>query len=458
MKVQKYEIARVIDKLKSIVQKNDQFPALGGILVKDGYLIASNSEITMKVKLEASEGSYFIIPMKAFDLIKNLPDGEIDISATDKNVVMIKIGAIKNKYQSYPPEEFNFDITEDPEADGVELNGKKIMEAIGHVIYAAADGGANTQMTGIYFEGTDSGVSLAALDGHVVAVDSVKAEGAKDMKLIVPKATAKKLISMGVIDDVTLTYTKNSAVFKSDEYTIYTRLIEGKYFAYQKMFTEGEINTCASRTALIGAMTRAKMCTEEKQPAVFQIEDDVLNISIRDKLADYQEQVPLQETVCKSIRLGFDSRLVLETLKAFTCDNIALGFTSPRTPMIVEAEDRELLDVAKKYEVLGEKPEELAKALKTLKNAGGTAFNDMIGILDRNMAMIDNSGVFGEIGKSFSGGATTSVKKSAAEGKIDTIAKGLIEKDPSLSYNLALAKAWEAHPELMAEYEDEAGY
>ena len=33
MKVQKYEIVRVIDKLKSIVQKNDQFPALGGILV-----------------------------------------------------------------------------------------------------------------------------------------------------------------------------------------------------------------------------------------------------------------------------------------------------------------------------------------------------------------------------------------------------------------------------------------
>ena len=81
---------------------------------------------------------------------------------------------------------------------------------------------------------------------------------------------------------------------------------------------------------------------KKKQPAVFQIEDDVLNISIRDKLADYQEQVPLQETVCKSIRLGFDSRLVLETLKAFTCDNIALGFTSPRTPMIVEAEDSDM--------------------------------------------------------------------------------------------------------------------
>ena len=77
--------------------------------------------------------------------------------------------------------------------------------------------------------------------------------------------------------------------------------------------------------------------------------------------------------------------------------------------------------------------------------------------LNRNVAMVNNSGVFGEIGKSFSGG-TAAVKKSAAEGKIDTIAKGLIEKDPSMPYNMALAKAWEAHPELMAEYEDEAGY
>ena len=84
------------------------------------------------------------------------------------------------------------------------------------------------------------------------------------------------------------------------------------------------------------------MCTLETQPAVYQIEDDVLNISIRDKLVDYQEQVPLQENVCKSIRLGFDSKQVLETLKAFTCDNIALGFTSPRTPMIVEAEDSDM--------------------------------------------------------------------------------------------------------------------
>ena len=141
MKVQKYEISRTIDKLKSIVQKNDQFPALGGVLVKDGYLIASNTEMTMQLKLEASKGSCFIIPMKAFDVIKNLPDGEVDIDTEGENIVVIKTKAIKNKYQSYPPEDFSFDITENPDAPGVVINGKSLMEAIGHVIYAAADAG-----------------------------------------------------------------------------------------------------------------------------------------------------------------------------------------------------------------------------------------------------------------------------------------------------------------------------
>ena len=49
MKVKKYELVRIIDKLKSVVQKNTVHPALGGVLVKEGYLIAANGEITIQV-------------------------------------------------------------------------------------------------------------------------------------------------------------------------------------------------------------------------------------------------------------------------------------------------------------------------------------------------------------------------------------------------------------------------
>lgn len=197
-------------------------------------------------------------------------------------------------------------------------------------------------MMGVYFEGGENKIKLVALDGHVVAVDSIPTDGTADMKLIVPKTVAKKLVSMGIIDDVAVTYTRNRAVFKSKEYTIYTRLIEGKYFDYNRFFMAGKMKTYVSRPELVAAMTRAKMCTEEKKPAVFEMNEDQLNIRIADRLTDYQEEVKLQDPLPEPLKIGFDSKLVLETLKAFTCENIAMNFSGPKMPAVVEAEDSDM--------------------------------------------------------------------------------------------------------------------
>lgn len=115
------------------------------------------------------------------------------------------------------------------------------------------------------------------------------------------------------------------------------------------------------------------------------------------------------------------------------------------------------MEVAKKYEIIGKKPEELAPVLKSLRNAGGTAYDDMISTLDSMVAMADSSGVFSEIGKSCRGSAGI-VAKGKTESRVESIAKGYIEKDPSLSYTDAVAKAWENNPDLLASYDDEAGF
>lgn len=122
-----------------------------------------------------------------------------------------------------------------------------------------------------------------------------------------------------------------------------------------------------------------------------------------------------------------------------------------------EAEERELMEVAKKYEIIGKKPEDLVPTLKSLKAAGGTAYNDMIGILDSAVSMAEAGGTFEEIGKSGHGRTGTPVAKSDSEAKIESIAKGYMEKDPNLNFTDAVAKAWENNMDLMAAYEEEAG-
>ena len=121
------------------------------------------------------------------------------------------------------------------------------------------------------------------------------------------------------------------------------------------------------------------------------------------------------------------------------------------------AENREFMEIAKKYEIIGKKAEELGPVLKTLKAAGGTAYDDMISTLDSMVAMADNSGIFSEIGKS-GRGSHVSVAKGKSEAQVESIAKGYMEKDPDLNYADALAKAWESNPELLASYDEEAGF
>ena len=180
-------------------------------------------------------------------------------------------------------------------------------------------------------------LNFVGLDGHVLAWDRVDYEG--EFELLIPKNTVEKLKSLGLSGEVQIKHNKWGAVFATEDFEVYTRLIEGEYFKYRSMFKELPIHTVVSRSDLLDAMVRAKMCTEEKCPVRFEMSGNTLSLSIKDKTTDYNETVELQEDMSKEMTIGFDARLVLETLKAFDCDNVGLSLEGPKMPMIVEAED-----------------------------------------------------------------------------------------------------------------------
>jgi len=114
-----------------------------------------------------------------------------------------------------------------------------------------------------------------------------------------------------------------------------------------------------------------------------------------------------------------------------------------------EAEEREIMEVAKRYTIIGKKPEELAPVLKGLKAAGGTAYADMIAVLDSAVQTVEKSGVFGEIGKRGNGGS----EPDDAWGKIEVAAQEIAKSNTGLTYAQAIDKACLDHPELLEAYE-----
>ena len=108
-------------------------------------------------------------------------------------------------------------------------------------------------------------------------------------------------------------------------------------------------------------------------------------------------------------------------------------------------EIKDLAVLSQKYEIIGKKADELAVKLYALKKAGGTAYDDYVGLLDEQVTLVEKGGMFGEIGTSRSGsGAETGIGA-----KVDEIRKA----NPGISMPEAIAKAYEENPELAARYE-----
>lgn len=336
MKIEKSELAKRIGELKSVVPKSSPKPALMGILVQGNCLIASNGETTVKAILDTTQGETFIIPSKAFDLIKSLPDGEVSVTADNKHLVTIKIGKIKNTYQSFPAEDFPYTAEHISEGGGeTKIQAKELKEAMSHVLYAIPDKSVSAIMSAMCLQAGDGKLNFVGLDGHVLAWDQKEFDG--EFELLIPKIAAEKVLSLDMVDEVAIEFDGFSAMFKTKKYEVYTRLIEGQYFKYKQMFNDLPNVTEVRREDLLNAIIRAKLCTDELTPTKFELEGESLTLSIKDRTADYSETIQLLRPAEK-LTIGFNSRLVLETLKAFCSDDVLVKFGSSVQPMILSAE------------------------------------------------------------------------------------------------------------------------
>lgn len=108
-------------------------------------------------------------------------------------------------------------------------------------------------------------------------------------------------------------------------------------------------------------------------------------------------------------------------------------------------EDAEMVAVAKKYEILGKKAEELAPVLKKTKAANPEAYTQLISTLDNMLEITKKSSAFTEIGTNGNNGSTDAAAQIAKH------AEEIRKSNPKLSIYEARDLAYQQHPELIDE-------
>ena len=188
----------------------------------------------------------------------------------------------------------------------------------------------------------------------------------------------------------------------------------------------------------------SNMTEEEKKEALKALQADASKESTEKRFNSGAGEVQIQEAVNKAMSNAMEG-----VTKNFS--DMMAKIMEPIQKRAEEAEQKSLEEVAKKYELLGTKVEDLVPVLKSMKETSDKAYNNFIASMDNNLAVIQKSGLFEEIGKS--GGAHTGNNDTEGVAKMNAKVAEIKKSMPNLTDAQAQDIVMQNDPELRAMFD-----
>jgi DNA polymerase III sliding clamp (beta) subunit (PCNA family) len=333
MMIEVAEIAAKLGKIKGARKTKSPIPALEGILFRNNRLTAYNLEYGITAELDVETDETFILPERAVEMIEALPDGVVDITADDNNMISIQIGSIKNRFSSEPA----CDFPEIPHIDGAggrfELPWEELEKAISSVCYVVPVKSQRRALLGVLFDAGAEWLNIVACDGYRMAW-SRQRMGA-EFEFIIPRDCIQKLLSIGLKESIEITFNKNHAIFKTPEYTVFTRLIEEKFLKYETALPPPINTTVINRDIFMECTRRALICQDKTQKpyATLRFGGREMEIAMKSGVSDYSETIRLEKELPNAIELGVNAAYLFDALRNFPAETMTVGLSSPTQPI-----------------------------------------------------------------------------------------------------------------------------
>ena len=304
MRIQKEVLAGKISRLKAIVPKQTTMAVLQGILITDGWMIATNMELTVKTLLDGADpDDRMIIPADAFDLISNLPNGEMELTG-GKESIKIRMDSIENEFSTFDPDQFPLSQTTESDSSVI-IDADELMEHLANVLWAVAkkDGG-NSVMKALCIDCRDGEANFIGLDGHSVAWDRTPYRGS--LTMLIPRESVETLLKLDMKGDVEIAQDRLHSSFKCKDYIVETRLTDGEFYDYKKLFAGEDGNEIGiDRKTMIDAIKRAASCAPKSTALVLSFTGPTVTIKIDSPKSKYKECLLLDDEVDEDFEIAF---------------------------------------------------------------------------------------------------------------------------------------------------------
>ena len=335
----------------SIVQKavssKSTLPILKGIYLeafdKNLRLVGTDMEIGIDHIMEANiieEGSIVVDARLFSEIIRRLPDSEVEVSLQNNNQLLIKCASTEFNILSYNSSEFP-ELPEIEEEQTHEISQELFKSMIRQTVFATAQDEARPILTGVLMEIEDDTLNMVALDGYRVALRKGKIEAHLNNKVVIPGKTlneVNRIIGGEEDEKVQISLTNNHALFTVGNTKLISRLLEGEFINYKQILPkEFKSRIKVNAKHLLDSIERASLLGKEGRNNLvkFIITDENMIINSNSELGNVHEEIKI-ELEGEDLQIAFNSKYFIDALKVIDDETVYLEFTTNLSPGIIK--------------------------------------------------------------------------------------------------------------------------
>lgn len=323
--------------------------------VQDGFLVitASDSENTLTAKVAISdvqgEGDFCVNARRISDIAKELPDVDVEFDINESTYAM-KISFPGGNFDMVTLEGAQYPQTieaSDPDASFDMLcPATQILSGIENTLFAVGSDELRPQMMGILWDIKEDGITFVATDTRKLVryVDRTSAPGmtASCILPVKPAVILKSLL--GKDEEVNVTISPRSAVFRTESLTLTSRFIKGNFPDYNRVIpTSNPFTVTVDRGAILTAVRRVSVCADPGHGLVkFRFSPTRVEMKVDDPNVNTfaHEEVPCDFTGQEMV-IGFCAAYLIEIFSTLSTDNVILKLADPSRPGVFQPEDNE---------------------------------------------------------------------------------------------------------------------
>mgnify|MGYP001571071769 CR=1 FL=1 len=331
---------------QNIVTPRVSLPILSNILLEanEGKLRLITTDLDIGISceypVEAVENGAITVPSKRFaEIIRELPSGQVVITAKKNNMVTIQTETCEFKIMGLPKEEFP-KLPEFKDKEVIKIEQGILKDMLSKTSFSVSHDETRYVLNGILFKIEDDTIMLVATDGRRLALIEKKLKTGlnKKVQIIIPVKTIHELTrNLKDEGDVLLVLGENQVLFDLGAIHIISRLIEGEFPDYRQVIPPEQTEKIAlNREKFLLAVKRAAiLSTLDYQAVKLEIFKNKLVISKSTPDVGESREELVSEYLGKELVVGFNPTYIIDVLKNLQEEIINFEVTDAEKPGVI---------------------------------------------------------------------------------------------------------------------------